>query len=233
MTHEFTLEDLADGAVRDKLRWAMSDPDRLRPGETRQGVTERAAATFAELAQSLRDRGHDPQTVAHFVNRLVFCLFAEDVGLLPTTCSRGCWSRRAAGPASSPSLPVTCSGPCPPAAVSGSSPWPGSTAGCSTTTTRCRWTREGIETVLRAAALDWSEIDPSIFGTLFERGLDPDKRSQLGAHYTDHDRIMAIVDPVIVRPLLAEWAVEKEKVAEAIAREDKAGPVWRRRRSGP
>ena len=65
--------------------------------------------------------------------------------------------------------------------------------------------REGIETALKAAALDWSEIDPSIFGTLFERGLDPDKRSQLGAHYTDRDKIMRIVDPVIVRPLLAEW----------------------------
>ena len=92
--------------------------------------------------------------------------------------------------------------------------------------------RDGIETALRAAALDWSEIDPSIFGTLFERGLDPDKRSQLGAHYTDRDKIMAIVEPVIVGPLLAEWAAEKEKIAAAIAREDKAGPVWRRRRSG-
>ena len=61
----------------------MSEPERLRPGETRQTVTERAAATFAELAQGLRDRRHDPQTVAHFVNRLVFCMFAEDVGLLP------------------------------------------------------------------------------------------------------------------------------------------------------
>ena len=92
--------------------------------------------------------------------------------------------------------------------------------------------RERIETALRAAALDWSEIDPSIFGTLFERGLDPGKRSQLGAQYTDRDKIMAIVDPVIIRLLLAEWEVEKEKIAAAIAREDKAGPVWRRRRSG-
>ena len=33
---------------------------------------ERAAATFAELAQGLRDRGNDPQPVAHFVNRLLF-----------------------------------------------------------------------------------------------------------------------------------------------------------------
>ena len=52
-----------------------------------------------------------------------------------------------------------------------------------------------------AAARDWAEIDPRIFGTLFERGLDPDKRSQLGAHYTDRDKIMLIVEPVIIRPL--------------------------------
>ncbi len=44
VTHEFTLDNLA---ARDRLKWAMSDPERLRPGETRQTVTERAAATFA------------------------------------------------------------------------------------------------------------------------------------------------------------------------------------------
>ena len=50
VTHEFTLDNLADGAARDRLKWAMSDPERLRPGETRQTVTERVAATFAVLA---------------------------------------------------------------------------------------------------------------------------------------------------------------------------------------
>ena len=93
--------------------------------------------------------------------------------------------------------------------------------------------REGIETALTAAALDWSEIDPSILGTLFERGLDPDKRSQRGAHYTDRDKIMRIVEPVIVRPLLAEWEAEKERIAAAIAKEDKARPRSRRRRKRP
>jgi type II restriction/modification system DNA methylase subunit YeeA len=63
-----------------------------------------------------------------------------------------------------------------------------------------------IDDLKRAAHLNWSDIDPSIMGTLFERGLDPDKRSQLGAHYTDRDKIMMIVTPVIVEPLLAEWA---------------------------
>ena len=57
-THEFELDDLVDSAVRDKLMWAKSDPDGLRPGETRQTLTERAARDFGRLAESLRDQGH-------------------------------------------------------------------------------------------------------------------------------------------------------------------------------
>lgn len=48
---------------------------------------------------------------------------------------------------------------------------------------------EDLDDLIRAAHLDWSDIDPSILGTLFERGLYPAKRSQLGAHYTDRDKI--------------------------------------------
>ena len=48
-THEFVLDDLAEASVRDKLQWAMSEPERLRPGESRQTLTERAAAAFAAL----------------------------------------------------------------------------------------------------------------------------------------------------------------------------------------
>ena len=75
-----------------------------------------------------------------------------------------------------------------------------------------------IETTLEAATLDWSDIDPSILGTLFERGLDPDKRSQLGAHYTDRDKIMQIVDPVIVRPWLSQWERTKAVIAATMRR---------------
>ena len=78
--------------------------------------------------------------------------------------------------------------------------------------------KSDIETVLAASDLDWSEIDPSILGMLFERGLDPGKRAQLGAHYTDRDKIILLAgiyasDPV-PEPRLAnlrgedadEWA---------------------------
>ena len=66
--------------------------------------------------------------------------------------------------------------------------------------------------------LDWSEVDPSILGTLFERGLDPGKRAQLGAHYTDRDKIMLLVEPVVIRPWLAEWKAEKAGIAAELER---------------
>ena len=222
VTHEFTLDDLADGATRDKLKWAMSDPERLRPGETRQAVTERAAATFSELAQSLRDRGQDPQAVAHFVNRLVFCMFAEDVGLLPGNMFTRMLERARHDPGRFPDHASRLFGAMATGGDVGFEPVAWFNGGLFDDDTVLPLDREEIETALSAAALDWSEIDPSILGTLFERGLDPDKRSQLGAHYTDLDKIMRIVDPVIVRPLLAEWETAKSGIAAMVGRADAA-----------
>src|SRR5215207_6610503 len=62
--------------------------------------------------------------------------------------------------------------------------------------------------------LDWGAIKPSIFGTLFERGLDPSKRSQLGAHFTGEDDILLTVEPVLMAPLRREWEVIKDEVGE-------------------
>ena len=71
-----------------------------------------------------------------------------------------------------------------------------------------------LKLVLLCAELDWSNIEPSIFGTLFERGLDPDKRSQQGAHYTDPETIMKIVRPVVLEPWEREWEAEKAALAK-------------------
>jgi type II restriction/modification system DNA methylase subunit YeeA len=68
-------------------------------------------------------------------------------------------------------------------------------------------------------------IPKGFFGTvgaLFERGLDPAKRSQLGAHYTDRDKIMQIVNPVIVEPLLAVWAEVKAQIEAQLDKAPKA-----------
>ena len=223
-THEFALEDLADAAVREKLKWAMSDPERLRPEESRQALTERAASAFAALAQSLRGRGHEAQAVAHFVNRLVFCMFAEDVGLLPDGMFTRMLEQARRRPEAFAELARRLFGAMSAGGDVGFETVAWFNGGLFDDDAALPLDAAGIETALAAAALDWSDVDPSILGTLFERGLDPDKRSQLGAHYTDRDKIMRIVEPVVVRPLLAEWEAAKAGIAATLARGEAAGP---------
>ena len=230
-TYEFDLDDLTDSTVRDRLKWAFSDPERLRPGETRRALTERAAAAFAAVAQTLRARGHDPPVVAHFVNRLVFCMFADDVGLLPDHMFTRMLRQAQRTPGQFTELAAEL--------------FQVMAAGGRVGFEAVAWFNGGlfddgaalpleaadIETVLAASDLDWSEIDPSILGTLFERGLDPGKRAQLGAHYTDRDKIMLLVEPVVIRPWLAEWDAAKADLAAALDRAEAAtSPASRTKR---
>ena len=217
-THEFGIDDLADAAIRDKLKWALVDPERLRPGETRQALTERAATAFASLAQALRERGHDPQIVAHFTNRLVFCMFAEDVGLLPGDMFTRMLQQARERPREFANMARDLFGAMAAGGRVGFEPVAWFNGGLFDDDSALPLGKAEIETVLQAAALEWSEIDPSILGTLFERGLDPDKRAQLGAHYTDRDKIMAIVEPVVIRPWLAMWEKEKKEIAAVLKR---------------
>jgi type II restriction/modification system DNA methylase subunit YeeA len=71
---------------------------------------------------------------------------------------------------------------------------------------------EDIALLNRAAANDWSQVDPSIFGTLFERGVDPNKRSQLGAFYTDREKIELLVGAVVTKPFTSEWETIKATI---------------------
>ncbi|MGR3563227.1 MAG: hypothetical protein ACU0FH_08880 [Heliomarina sp.] len=81
---------------------------------------------------------------------------------------------------------------------------------------------EDLDDLTRAAHLYWFDIAPSILGTLSERGLDPAKRGQLGAHYTDRDKIMQIVNPVIVERLPNDWAEVKAQIEDLIDNVPKA-----------
>ncbi len=214
--HEFGLDDLRDANVRQKLKWVFSDPERLKPGKTRQALTEEAAAEFAKLAQRLRDRGNDAETVAHFINRLVFCMFAEDVDLLPNKMFKRMLEHAATLPDDFQALARDLFKAMQSGGRVGFEHVAWFNGGLFNDDNALSLDGDDIAIALKAARLDWAEVDPSILGTLFERGLDPDKRSQLGAHYTDREKIMMIVDPVIMRPWLAEWEAAKAEIAVSL-----------------
>ena len=199
-THEFTLEDLADAAKREILKQAFTDPVQMRPSQTRQSLTESAAQSFASLAHALRRRGHDPQEVAHFVNRLIFCMFADDVSLLPNNLFERMLEQARMEPESFTDFAGDLFQEMATGGRVGFEQVAWFNGGLFEDNSALPLERSDVDTVLEASKLDWSEIDPSILGTLFERGLDPGKRVQLGAHYTDRDKIMQLIDPMVIRP---------------------------------
>ncbi len=214
--HDIALDELADAAKRDLLKAAFTDPERLRPAKTRQGLTEEAAGRFAALAMNLRRRGHEAHAVAHFVNRLIFCLFAEDVNLLPDRMFQRMIEHAQRQPGMFQAHASTLFAAMQSGGMVGFEQVEWFNGGLFDHAEALPLEAEDVNELLAASRLDWSEIDPSIMGTLFERGLDPDKRSQLGAHYTDRDKIMQIVEPVIIRPLLAEWDAAQAQIRAAL-----------------
>ena len=169
--HAFDIEDLADGATRDLLAAAFLDPERLRPRKTRQRLTEEAAGRFAAVAQQLREGGHGAETVAHFINRLVFCMFAEDVGLLPGHMFRRMLEQCQANPADFEGHARTLFGAMRSGGMVGFERVSWFNGGLFDDDQALALDRTDLSNLLETAPLDWSDIDPSILDTLFAAAL--------------------------------------------------------------
>lgn len=215
-TYQFTIEQLDDYETRQILAAVFNNPEALRPGTTRAAITKDAAEKFTALAQTLRSRGHEPQAVAHFLDRLLFAMFAEDIGLLPNHV----FTKLVRAAQGKPDVfSADCRDLFAAMAKGGRfalEPVDWFNGGLFDDDAVLRLDTDDLKLLLAACELDWSSIEPSIFGTLFERGLDPGKRSQLGAHYTDPGTIMKIVQPVVIDPWLHEWEGEKVALAKAL-----------------
>ena len=215
--YEIELDDLALPEKREILWAVFHDPERLKPKETRAGVTREAADKFSTIALRLQGRG-TPEEVAHFVNQLVFCFFANSVKLLPEGFFPKLLKRAGQRPDRTQDNFNSLFEAMEHGGEFDLTDIAHFNGGLFDGRRAIRLDDGDIGLLIAAASLDWSLIDPTIFGTLFERFLDPDKRAQIGAHYTDPDKIMMIVEPVILRPLRAEWEAaraETEQLVEA------------------
>jgi len=187
----------------------------FKPQQTKEQRTLATADDFIRVANQLRGLAqtdfpdYTPEQQAHFLIRLLFCLFAENIGLLP----KRLFSEWAALPADTShniqELLMMLQQLFGKMRVGG---WFGfnkilhfNGGLFDDDSVPPLLTGEIMASLRQACRQDWSQLEPSIFGTLFERVLNEAKRKQLGAHYTRKEDIMLIVGPILMKPLRDEW----------------------------
>jgi type II restriction/modification system DNA methylase subunit YeeA len=208
----FTNSDIRTVSTRELLDLVLRDPEQLRPADRAETVTEEAAARFAQVAQMLERRGFAPERIAPFFMKLVFAFFAEDMRLLPGNLMTQHLEASIFAPQEFPDRMRALFHTMNTGGYFGLARVPRFNGGLFANDDVLPLTVDEIQFLAAAAKLDWREVEPAIFGTLFERSLDPSKRAQLGAHYTSKDDILLIVEPVLMQPLRREWAEVKTEI---------------------
>ncbi len=226
-THEISFERLRDGDGLALLQRVFYNPESFQPEQTKQAITKASADTFVTVADALKQHRalmqetYSDEQLAHFLVRLLFCLFAEDLNLLPNNIFTKIVQAQGRNYVNLQE----------PLEALFRVMRDGGQFGID----RIRYFDGTLfddafvpsisddlgRALLRVADQDWSAIDPAIFGTLFERIIDESKRAQLGAHYTSQDDINLIVEPVLMHPLRAEW----EAVRLACVRQPQDAPA--------
>ncbi|MDE2854559.1 MAG: N-6 DNA methylase [Chloroflexota bacterium] len=226
----FNHNDIATSAeVRGWLRDMFEAPQQLHPSGHTEKVTQDAAEAFRLISDNMRQWNAKPTEIAYFLTKLVFCMFAEGVRLLPTIADDnpdGIFTHIVKQSLSRPSIFTKYL----------QNLFATMNDGGELMMRKIRYFNgtlfiythveellpEALEALIQAADLNWKAIEPSIFGTLFERSLDPKKRVQLGAHYTSREDIELIVEPVLMQPLRYEWETVQWKAENVRELYDKA-----------
>lgn len=203
--YAFDLETIDQPENLAVLRALWADPASLKPETTIEAVTEEAAARFGALAGALHARGIAPERAAHFLVQLLFCLFAEDAGLLPKGVFTKLLALGARYPEAFPDQVTALLAAMRDGGFFALDRIAHFNGGLFAAIDVVPLTKEELRGLAGAASLNWGSVEPAIFGTLFERSLDPGKRAQLGAHYTGRRDIERVVEPVVMAPLRRRW----------------------------
>jgi hypothetical protein len=217
-----TLDDLLTPAGLTALRNLFYHPEAFRPQVTAAQVTEEAATHFARLAMHLGKWGYPPHAIAHYSIRLLFCLFAEDIALLPHNLftrivENGRQDARRFNQQTQQLFAAMAEG-----ADFGEHAIRWFNGGLFDGADVLEMDSQGVDLLQHITQLDWSAIEPSIFGTLFTRSLDPDQRARLGAQYTSKADIVLIVEPVLMAPLRKAWKAVQVEAQQLAQKRDRA-----------
>ena len=224
----------------------LEQPDRMQllrdaffaPGRFRERlrsvdeVTRATAALFQAIVEYMEQGSAagappDPERLARYLNQLVFCLYAEDAGLLPEGLFTRIVAQNYRAPAHFDGAVRSLFAQMAAGGFAGADPIARFNGDLFQAGDTVPLNSAALQKLGEACASNWRNIEPSIFGTLFERALDAAKRTLLGAHYTGAEDIMLVVEPVVMQPLRREWDAARREIDDLRADDDHSGAYAR------
>ena len=217
VVHDIPIAELTNSEQFNKLRSIFFAPQEFDPGRTPEDVTKETALLFKDIVEDMERFRPADERLAKYLNQIVFCLYAEDTGLLrkdlftditenhyrdPPRFNQAVnrlFAEMSAGGMFGADVVRHFNGDL----FSGAEP--------------VELSGRALFYLVQAVRKNWRNIEPSIFGTLFEGAMNAEKRSQLGAHYTSADDIMLVIEPVLMKPLRREWNAAKSNADALLA----------------
>lgn len=185
----------------------------LRGGEptfvdSQEAVTRDAVKLLTSLYHRLGDeRRAGPDVLRNFLLQSVWCLFAEDLGLIEghifsriVEQLRKDSSRSSADDLSQLFGWLNRPGPRPEAGLYTGTKYVN--GGLFEEPAQVHLDRQELDILALACEYDWRRVEPHIFGSLLQGTLGPDAQHALGAHYTHEVDIQKVIRPTIVEPWL-------------------------------
>ncbi|WP_409035232.1 type IIL restriction-modification enzyme MmeI, partial [Novosphingobium sp.] len=222
-SYRFELQRFEEAETRALFAAIWTNPSsvdpRARSAEVSRGIARRLAdvSKWLEglqkqktLESSDSERSLAIEETALYLMRIIFCMFAEDVGLLPKASFTAFLEKAVSNEAAfEPELRQLWK-------VMGRSD---GDRYASAIGADIRYFNGGLFAsaqtfglsnadrgeLLEAARADWTKVEPAIFGTLLEQALTATERAKLGAHYTPRPYVERLVQATIMDVLEAEW----------------------------
>lgn len=217
--HQCPLSDLPNNA-----EWfEFLSPESQQSNEIieENPINRQATEKLAKLHQAFIEDGVDPDDLALFLTRLIFCFFADDTAIFGKKhVLHSLLKNHAATDGSNLQQILTTlfdtlntehrSSRLPEhyaqfAYING---------GLFEETINIPYFDEKLyNLVMECDALDWTEISPAIFGSMFQSVLDAsegdsteDKRREFGAHYTSEKNILKVINSLFLQELRDEFS---------------------------
>lgn len=213
----------------DLLKAIWTKPKSVDPRFHAAEVTRKVARNLAEVSKYLeegirakglqeREKNIEIEESSLFLMRVLFCMFAEDIGLLPPKSFEE-FLKEAEG-----NDDYFANGLRDLFEKMGQANPPNRFS--MALKTEVRYFNGGlfddsqtyplggflIHNLYEAARQNWRRVEPAIFGTLLEQALEAKERAKLGAHYTPRHYVETLVRATIMDVLEPEWEAVEERI---------------------